>query len=349
MEDYISLLNEANQALGIVNNDGSPVEITSETINIVNGLPEAQQKALFNQVLLLMEQRGHENIFDASQNPFRDFLIDATNEFGWTIEDYMLEVLEGITPQWHEGVYDNGQQAENLVKDYEQKVRANWHGKQFSKQFATTIRDYEYKKMFYPSRFAPFIDRKIGMLNTSAEIYLMNSVLIDELKAMCTAGDMVVKNGYNINSSNGIKTLLETITGDYTAFSQPNKNYNKDGVISITPTDDLKYIVTKASYLTRIKTREYAVAFNLDQMKLEGRIIYVPEDYDMGQVDEEDVLFWLVDRRAIVIALKLWKMGSFYVANQYKTNHWLGVEGVRGHNTFINAVAYTGDAYSDFQ
>ena len=348
MEDYITLLNEANQALGIVNDNGTPVEITSDTIGVINGLPEAQQKALFNQVLLLMEQRGHENIFNAENNPFRDFLIDAINEFGWTIEDYMLEVLEGITPQWHQDEYTDAQQAENLVKDYEQKVRAKWHGKQFAKQFATTIRDYEYKKMFYPSRFSPFIDRKIGMLNTSAEIYLMNSVLIDELKEMCTGGDMVVRKGYNINTSNGIKTLLETITGDYKAFSQPNANYNADGVISITPNDNLKYIITKASYLARIKTREYAVAFNIDQMKLEGRIIFVPEDYDMGQVDGEDVLFWLVDRRAIVIALKLWKMGTFYVANQYKTNHWLGVEGVRGHNRFINAVAYTGSPYGNF-
>ena len=107
-------------------------------------------------------------------------------------------------------------------------------------------------------------------------------------------------------------------------------------------------MITKASTFERIKVREYSGAFNLDQMKLEGRVIFIPESYEMPEVDGEIPLFFLVDRRAIVIAIKLWRMGSFYVANQYKTNHWLGVEGIRGHNRFINAVAYMGEEQGNF-
>ena len=166
---------------------------------------------------------------------------------------------------------------------------------------------------------------------------------------MITSKDIVIKNGFTVNSGSGILSALETLKTDYEAFSQNNSSYNKDGVISITPVDDLKYIITKASVMNRISVREYSAAFNLDQMKLDGRIIYVPEDYDFGQVDGEDVLFVLVDRRAIVVAIQMYRMSSFYVGNQYKTNHWLGVEGVRGHNTFINAVAYTGEELGNFQ
>lgn len=343
MENYIELLNAANKYLGLFNE-----EITPETVEVITALSEAQQKALFNQMLLISEQRGHENIFNAEKNAFRAFIIDA-GEFGWTIQDYMLEVLDGITPQWVSGNYDDTEQAANLVKDYEQGIQGAYHYEAFRKQFPTTIRDYEYKKSFYPSKIGAFVERKIGMLNTSAEIYLMNEVLIDELKVMLTRGDIKMKMGNTVNNSNGILTLLEQVKADYIGFGQPNSNYNADGIISITPYDDLKYMITKASTFERIKVREYSGAFNLDQMKLEGRIIFIPEDYDLGTYDGETPLFFLVDRRALVIALKMWKMGSFYVPNQYKTNHWLGVEGIRGHNRFINAVAYCGEAQGNFQ
>lgn len=342
-EQYLSLLNEANKYVGLFNEP-----LTQETVNLIEGLTEEQQKALFNQMLLIGQQRGHDNLFSREKNSFRDFLIEAS-EFGWTIQDYMLEILEGITPQWVTGEYTDAEQAENLVKDYEQKVKSELHYRPFRKQFATTINDKEYKKSFYPSKLGSFIDRKISNLSNSAEIYLKDSVLIDEVKEMITSKDIVIKNGFTVNSGSGILSALETLKTDYEAFSQNNSSYNKDGVISITPVDDLKYIITKASVMNRISVREYSAAFNLDQMKLDGRIIYVPEDYDFGQVDGEDVLFVLVDRRAIVVAIQMYRMSSFYVGNQYKTNHWLGVEGVRGHNTFINAVAYTGEELGNFQ
>lgn len=345
MEQYISLLNEANRNLGLINE-----EITPETIGVIQSLTDEQQRALFNQMVLVAAQRGHENFFSAEKNDFRDFIIDVQNEYGWTIQDYMLEVLEGVTPQWVNGNYSDTEQAENLVKDYEQKVKETTHYKPFRKQFPTTVRDYEYRKSFYPSKLGAFIDRKIGMMTTSGEIWLKNSVIIDELKQMVTDEDIVVKGGYTVNNKNGILTLLEDIATDYEAFSQDNSSYNKDGVISITPYDDLKYIVTKASIYKRLAVREYASAFNLKEMDLKGRIIYVPEDYDLGQAENgEDILFFVVDRRAIVVAIKMWRSSSFYVANQYKTNHWLGIEGVRGHNRFINAVAYTGEPKGNFQ
>lgn len=341
--DYIALLNEANKYLGFFNE-----EITADTIGVISDLSEQQQMALFNQMYLVAEQRGHENIFNAEMNAFRAFLVDA-GEFGWTIQDYMLEVLDGVAPQWVAGEYDDTEQAQNLVKDYEQKISGSFHYKPFRKQFPTTIRDYEYKKSFYPSKIGAFVERKIGMLNTSAEIYLMEDVLIDELKEMVENNEIVIRSGHSVNSSNGILSLLEQIKTDYIAFSQPNANNNRDMKKSITPSDEFKFIIMKASTYERIKVREYSGAFNLDQMKLEGRVIFIPEDYEMPlDTNGNTTLGFLVDRRALVIGIKMWKMGTFYVANQYKTNHWLGVEGIRGHNTFINAVAYTGEAQGNF-
>lgn len=345
MNEYLSMLNRANEVLGFFNE-----EITEQTIGVISNLSEEQQKALFNQLYLIAQQRGHENIFTAEKNAFRAFLVDG-GEFGWTIQDYMLEVLDGVTPQWVAGEYTDAEQAQNLVKDYVQNVSENFHYKPFRRQFPTTVRDYEYKKSFYPSKINAFIDRKIGMLNTSAEIYLQNEVLIDEIKDMLENDDIVKRTGFSVNTSNGILTLLEQIKADYTGFSQPNDGrYNVDRKQSITPDDDLKYIIIKASTLERIKVREYSGAFNLEQMRLDGRIIIVPESFDFGTFGEADEtpLAFLMDRRSMVIAIKMWKMGTFYVANQYKTNHWLGIEGIRGHNRFINAVAYLGQAPANF-
>lgn len=348
MNDYIQLLNEANKVLGYFNE-----EITTETVAEITALSEEQQKALFNQMYLVAEQRGHENIFSAEKNSFRSFIVDA-GEFGWTIQDYMLEVLDGVTPQWRVNEYTDVEQAENLVKDYEQSIKSSFHYERFGTQFPTTIRDYEYKKSFYPSKLGAFVNRKIGMLNTSAEIYLQNQVLIDEIMSMFARGDMIKSTGHTVNNSNGILSLLENVKTAYEGFMQPNSIYNIDDVISITPDENLIYLVCKASTLNRIKVREYSGAFNLEQMKLDGRIIIIPEDYPVPTVEvsegvNETPLFFVLDRRSIVIGIKLWKMGTFYVANQYKTNHWLGVEGIRGHNKFINAVAFTGEEFGNFQ
>lgn len=343
-EQYIQLLNDANGYLGFFND-----KITQETINAIEGLTEEQQKALFNQMLLLGQQRGHENIFSQEKNSFRDFIIDGS-EFGWTIQDYMLEILDGVMPQWVDGNYTDQEQASNLVKDYEQKVLSELHYKPFRNQFATTVNDKEYKKSFYPSKLGSFIDRKLGNLVNSAEIWLKDRVLIDVIMEMVRDDNIVLSADHTLNTSTGILGALEKLKTDYEAFSQNNHTYNKMGKVSITPTDKLKYIITKASVMNRISVREYSGAFNLDQMKLDGRIIYVPEDYDLGKGSNgQDVLFVLVDRRAIVVAIQMWRASNFYVANQYKTNHWLGVEGVRGYNKFINAVAYTGEALGNFQ
>lgn len=350
-EEYLKLLNEANKNLGYFNE-----EITQDTIDLITGLTEAQQKALFNEMLLIGQQRGFSNLFTRENNSFKDFIIDGT-EFGWTIQDYMLDIIEGESAHWIDGNYTVDQQAQNLVKDYEQDVESSFHYKRKSKTFPTTIKDIEYKKAFYPKNLGSFVDRKISNLTVSGELWLKNSVIIEELFDMLREQHMVVKRGYSLNTGNGVLSFLETLKTDYTGFSQDNAIYNKNGKISITPSDDFKYIITKASNMERIKVREYAGAFNLEQMELDGRIIYIPESMQMPKVNEQDVvgeegeelLFMLVDRRAIVVAIQLYRMGSFYVADQYKTNHWLGIDCVTGNNPYINAVAYTGEALGNFQ
>ena len=129
------MLNEAVKLSGI---EGL-AEITQQNITTLLQLPDAQLQTIINNLYLVSEQRGFQNLWSSEDNPFREFLFDMKNN-GWTIQDYMIDILEGMTPYWDES-YTDAQVAEGLVKDYEQKFESSFHMTPFSKQFATTINE----------------------------------------------------------------------------------------------------------------------------------------------------------------------------------------------------------------
>ena len=158
------MLNEAVKLSGI---EGLG-EITQQNITTLLQLPDAQLQTIINNLYLVSEQRGFQNLWSSEDNPFREFLFDMKNN-GWTIQDYMIDILEGMTPYWDES-YTDTQVAEGLVKDYEQKFESAFHMTPFSKQFATTINEKDYSKYFYPYSLQSFVDMKINNLPSSAEI-----------------------------------------------------------------------------------------------------------------------------------------------------------------------------------
>ena len=160
------MLNEAIKISGLEGLD----TITQENITKLLQLPDAQLQTIINNLYLVSEQRGFQNLWSSEDNPFREFLFDMKNN-GWTIQDYMIDILEGMTPYWDES-YTDSQVAEGLVKDYEQKFETSFHMTPFSKQFATTINEKDYSKYFYPYSLQSFVDMKINNLPSSAEIYL---------------------------------------------------------------------------------------------------------------------------------------------------------------------------------
>lgn len=338
------MLNEAVKLSGI---EGLG-EITAQNINTLLQLPDAQLQTIINNLYLVSEQRGFQNLWSSEDNPFREFLFDMKNN-GWTIQDYMIDILEGMTPYWDES-YTDTQVAEGLVKDYEQKFESSFHMTPFSKQFATTINEKDYSKYFYPYSLQSFVDMKINNLPSSAEIYLEKQVLIDEVKQMVTDNDIIIKEGYDPNSDIGIKHMIEDMKTVYKSFKQPTNMYNKRGVISITPSEDMIFTFMKPSTMERLKVYVNSAAYNLNEVMLSGRVIFIPEDMTLGtDTQGNEILAMILDRRALVVGLRTWKMRDFEIPNKLRRNYFLSIEGIRGHNDFINAVAFKGAKVANFQ
>ena len=338
------MLNEAVKLSGI---EGLG-EITSQNITTLLQLPDAQLQTIINNLYLVSEQRGFQNLWSSEDNPFREFLFDMKNN-GWTIQDYMIDILEGMTPYWDES-YTDAQVAEGLVKDYEQKFESSFHMTPFSKQFATTINEKDYSKYFYPYSLQSFVDMKINNLPSSAEIYLEKQVLIDEVKQMVTDNDIIIKEGYDPNSDIGIKHMIEDMKTVYKSFKQPTNMYNKRGVISITPSEDMIFTLMKPSTMERLKVYVNSAAYNLNEVMLSGRVIFIPEDMTLGtDASGNEILAMILDRRALVVGLRTWKMRDFEIPNKLRRNYFLSIEGIRGHNDFINAVAFKGAKVANFQ
>lgn len=343
-EQTLKMLNEAVRLSGIEGLD----EITQENITKLLQLPDAQLQTIINNLYLVSEQRGFQNLWSSEDNPFREFLFDMKNN-GWTIQDYMIDILEGMTPYWDES-YTDSQVAEGLVKDYEQKFESAFHMTPFSKQFATTINEKDYSKYFYPYSLQSFVDMKINNLPSSAEIYLEKQVLIDEVKQMITDNDVIVKDSYDPNSDIGIKHMIEDMKTVYKSFKQPTNMYNKRRVISITPSEDMIFTFMKPSTMERLKVYVNSAAYNLDEVMLKGRVIFIPEDMTLGTDGSgNEILAMILDRRALVVGLRTWKMRDFEIPNKLRRNYFLSIEGIRGHNDFINAVAFKGAKVANFQ
>lgn len=338
------MLNEAVKLSGI---EGLG-EITAQNITTLLQLPDAQLQTIINNLYLVSEQRGFQNLWSSEDNPFREFLFDMKNN-GWTIQDYMIDILEGMTPYWDDS-YTDAQVAEGLVKDYEQKFESAFHMTPFSKQFATTINEKDYSKYFYPYSLQSFVDMKINNLPSSAEIYLEKQVLIDEVKQMVTDNDIIIKEGYDPNSDIGIKHMIEDMKTVYKSFKQPTNMYNKRGVISITPSEDMIFTLMKPSTMERLKVYVNSAAYNLNEVMLSGRVIFIPEDMTLGTDGQgNEILAIILDRRSLVVGLRTWKMRDFEIPNKLRRNYFLSIEGIRGHNDFINAVAFKGALVANFQ
>ena len=338
------MLNEAIKLSGL---EGLDI-ITQENITKLLQLPDAQLQTIINNLYLVSEQRGFQNLWSSEDNPFREFLFDMKNN-GWTIQDYMIDILEGMTPYWDES-YTDAQVAEGLVKDYEQKFESSFHMTPFSKQFATTINEKDYSKYFYPYSLQSFVDMKINNLPSSAEIYLEKQVLIDEVKQMVTDNDIIIKEAYDPNSDIGIKHMIEDMKTVYKSFKQPTNMYNKRGVISITPSEDMIFTLMKPSTMERLKVYVNSAAYNLNEVMLSGRVIFIPEDMTLGtDTQGNEILAIILDRRSLVVGLRTWKMRDFEIPNTLRRNYFLSIEGIRGHNDFINAVAFKGAPVANFQ
>lgn len=354
-----------NEALTAYFGEGSYQIDTSSTATIQEGFnkigayPPEMKNALLNQVNVIWVYRNYGTMFDESKNQTRVFWRNAI-DYGGGEADIYQQILEPIE-NLQEGVdipYAQGTWAADYAGLSKEESKAlalqnaayhfNFHNgavaKKFHtdsarKDFAISVSELEISKIFTPEGFAGYLSVKLANLQWSAEVYLQNAV-IAAIKNMVSDGGIVFDGNHNINTMAGVTEMVETIKTHTESMLNVNTLYNNAGIITISDRDDL-FLVSTPEFLTRLETRGAENAYNLNEYRIRNRIITLPNGSDLGTHDGESVMAILLDRRAIVMAMRYWKMAPFVPTGTDWQNYFLKLEHIYGYNEFFNAVAYT--------
>lgn len=348
-QDALDALNATRERLHL---EESMPEITADNIADIGVLPADQLNTFMGMFNLVLQERYFRVMFDAKDNPFRAFMIDM-REDGFGIRDVMQNIIDGQTPMWNES---DANIATDLVAYAGDNFEQKYHTKKFERQFKTSINRREYKKVFTAYGIVQYMQNKIANLNSSAEYWLMTTVL-DEIKSHAEASKFVMVNGLNLNTAQGIKDGIEKVKTVMTGALQPTRAYNKDGILTKAQDSSFLYLITTPEKLERITTQVLAGTFNMPLLDLSKyKVLLAPVGYDLGTVTvddgggeshTEDVQFIVIDRLAFPVGIKTWEMRTFPVPNTLWDNNWLSIEGIIGIDTFMTGVAFTG-SYGNF-
>lgn len=358
-----------NEALRNYYGEGTYQIDTSSAATIQSGfervgaVPPEMLNGILNQVNVVLVYRNYGTMFDESKNQTRAFWRDAIRH-GGGLADVYQEILEPVQ-LIQDGKYTSGTWAADYAgKSGDEKMELaqrnaayhfDFHSGDVQKQFHTTtdrkdfaisVSELEISKAFTPEGFAGYVSVKLANLQWSAEVYLQQAV-IDNIKQMVSDRKIVFATGHSLNTMDGVTEMVETIKTHTDAMQNVSKNLNQAGICTISNADDL-YLVTTPEFYNRMETRGAANAYNLNEYRIKNRIIMLPTGADLGEYNGEQVQAVLVDRRAIVMAMRYWKMAPFVPTGTDWQNYFLKIEFIKGYNTFFNAVAYTGEPIDDF-
>ena len=357
LREGVDIVNESLRKLGYEYQiDTTSNDTMSDGLRAIGEYPPNQLNAIMEQMNLVLQYRNYGVMFDATKNKFRGFLVDLM-ENGFGIEDIFHELMDGMPAMWDDKTKD-ADILTDLVSYDTAKIHRAFHIDSNDRSFKVTIDTRNYKKVFTAYGVTRYIDTKLATMAWSAEKWLMDRV-INLIGKMNTEHKIKYIEGADINSTNGVNATVETVKSliagfqtasaefNYGVYDEESKSYRP--VVNMTNSEDDIFIITTPENFMRLKVQGYSNAFNLSQYEIDGRIIFAPSGTDLGTAENgEKVLFYVLDRRAIVVGIKHWAGGSFVVPNAARMNQWLLVEILEGYNTFFNAVAITGEELGSF-
>lgn len=311
---------------------------------------------LLNQIEIVLIYRNYATMFTSSKNPTRVFWRDAIN-YGGGIEDIyhnILEPVEGVVGIWAQDYADGDPTGEKALSNA--KYHFGYHPEIVSKKFHTNKRhfdialslsEHEISKVFTPEGFMNFVSVKMANIQYSAEIQLQKAV-INNVVSMVENNDILFRSNFNVNRMSGITDFVEDVKTVTDGMKQPTNSFNKSGILTMSDNEDL-YLVTVPHLMNRLATRGAENAFNLREYEFKNKVLYLPEGTDLGTAPNgQQIYAVLVDKRAIVMAMRFWSMKPFIPTGSDFQNYFFKCEYVEGYNEFFNAVAFTGESYDDF-
>lgn len=347
LADALVVINQAYNALGY--GDGNtPAEITAADLEKIGYMPESKLNPLFHEINRVLSERWFSNSLNDSAKGLFRFLIRNEGAHGFGIVDRFVNLIES-TPYPTTGA----DIAADLVTAASSPVDVKRYTKPYAPgRYKGTIMRKELRKFLTPDGLVQYISWIENNLFQSAELGIMTEI-VGMIKAAVKAGQVVTTTGADMNTENGLVQLVEDMMTSTDAFRQPTAMFNVAERLINTPESADVVIVTTPSRWNRIRAHLLSDRYHLDQLYVDGRVIFAPEGSDLGTitVDEgletehtESVEFVVCDARAWVIEITTMELLPFTVANMDYLNLFLHVEGVEGSvPTFCNCIAFAGD------
>lgn len=333
--------------------DTTNEQTASDGIKTIGAFPPSQLNAIMDQYNAILIFRNYGLMFRESDDPTRTFWRDFVN-YGGGIEDIYHKIIDEEPVVWAEdfsglSAEQSQQLGQKLAGDAysfkKEDVIKKFHTDMDGFRLKLSRSDLAISEVFTPEGIVNYTDVQIANLQWSANVHLQKHTIAC-IKKMIDDNKIIFKTGYNPNTPSGVTSIVEGVKTCTDAFKAPSDKFNYSQVLNKSDEEDI-YLVVTPEFLNRIETRGYANAFNLNEYRIKNRLIVLPYGTDFGTFSNEKVLAVLLDKRAIVMALRYWKMMPNIVPNSDFINYFLNVKFISGYNEFFNAVAFTGGEVSE--
>lgn len=320
-------------------------DITPENIQLtLRTLPFERMNDFLNVLTKIVRQESYSVVFDRNRNPFTRFFKDPM-PVGMTIEHLFVEVIKGSLPAWD----DDGTVALSKVNP---PIRAQYTNLNWEAQYKISISYEQAQTAFLSVEGAGLLLNKIqASINTAYEwdLILKGYELLS--KAINDGYVNPIYRQYSfLNEADG-KNLIVDINNSISEFTQTLTNENKMNVMNMS---DEAIVIMSANTYNMLRANTYASAYNLEQLRLDGQLLIVPNNIGFGPlVNNDNVFAMVIDPRMLYIFSQLDGVGSTIqnpaslVVNYFRTSKWsFSLLGFANGRVFINNVgnALTVDA-----
>lgn len=329
MADAINLLNGAiipdllyADRFPEINKDNLPSIMLSQPPSVINDFIGVMGK--------LVKQNIEDVVYTRSNNPF-SFMIGEKLNFGETIEDIFVNIIEGSAIEWDAS-------PESVLKLYKTDIRSLYHTWNFEKQYATSISMAYAQRAFLSEGGIRNLMNVIASKPLHSADYDLFLHILQTLKQMNDISYFYNVGVQALTTEQTLKNFILAVKDKISELKFMNNIYNKSGVI--TRSEDLMLVINPNT-LNNIDVNLLSGIFNTAKMELDCEIIKVP--YLETGVDGKEVIGYLMDKKAIKFIPTLDVSTEQFNAKGLHTNLFYTCAGITCVSSFANAVKFTVD------
>lgn len=329
MANGINLLNDAiipdltyGDRFPQINKDNLSSIMLSQPPNVISDFIGVMGK--------LVKQNIEDVVYTRVNNPF-SFMVGEKLNFGETIEDIFVNIIEGSAIEWDAS-------PESVLKLYKTDIRSLYHSWNYEMQYSTSISMAYAQRAFLSEGGIRNLMNVIASKPLHSADYDLFLHILQTLKQMNDDTYFYNVGVQALTTEEALKNFILAVKDKISELKFMNNIYNKSGVI--TRSEDLMLVINPKT-LNNIDVNLLSGIFNTAKMELDCEIIKVP--YLESGVDEKEVIGYLMDKKAIKFIPTLEVSTEQFNAKGLHTNLFYTCAGITCVSTFSNAVKFTVD------